>query len=389
MPTREEEDWAATTYTVQERRRMERTLKEELDFVFESRIDPERAEAFIRELARADPANTKVTLRFVGYPYVTPGAGWRVGNALRPYSGKLLKVEVPPLGDDWFRTFTRSGLGVAIATHAGKITCQGVDVSSRLKSLYLDRKSRPDQNAVFFGDLHQGLGVNPEREDLFREAFLGSLKKVNARPTNFDRDKLQDVIKFAFEAIQNVYDHAWRKPLHEETKVVSYFLLGYYKSISDHPDPTGRLWGYGERLSALTKRTRTDFLQVCVNDDGVGIAARHLQDLDIYQGPLEEEEAAVRDALKRNSSVKLIAQDCRVRGVSGFGYTYIESCLRSLRALAVLRTGRLLAFLDGADESGDGFNLHAGELGYLPGTTLDVLIPILKEGDGQPTLFSD
>jgi hypothetical protein len=368
---------------------MERTLTEELDIVFKSRIDPEQAEAFIKDLDRADPANTNVTLRFVGYPYVTPGVGWRIGNALRPYSGKRLSVEVPPVGGDWFRTFTRSGLGVAIATHAGKITCEGVDVSSRLKSLYIDKAARADQNAVFLGDLHHGLGVNPEREDLFREAVLASLKKVNVRPTNFDRDRLQDVIKFAFEAVQNVYDHARRKPLHEHAKVVSYFLLGYYKSISDHPDPTGRLRGYGERLATLTDRKRTDFLQVCVNDDGVGIAARHSQNLEVYQGLIEEEEAAVRDALTRSSSVKLVAQDCRVRGVSGLGYTYIESCLHSLRALAVLRTGRVLAFLDGTDEAGRGFNLFTGELAYMPGTTLDVLIPILKEGDGQPTLFSD
>ena len=116
---------------------------------------------------------------------------------------------------------------------------------------------------------------------------------------------------------------------------------------------------------ALTARRRTDFVQVCVNDDGVGVAARQSQDLDIYQGPLEAEETAVRDALKTNSSVKLRAQDCRVRGISGFGYTYIESCLRSLRALAVLRTGRLLAFLDGTDDSRKGFDLAARVFGCV------------------------
>ena len=120
-----------------------------------------------------------------------------------------------------------------------------------------------------------------------------------------------------------------------------------------------------------------------------GLPAARRQTLEIYKGPLEEEQLVLRDALKTNSSVKLRSQDCRVRGVSGFGYTYIESCLRSLRALAVLRTGRTLAFLDGTDESSRGFDLADADLGYMPGTTLDVLIPIVKEGDGQPTLFSD
>jgi hypothetical protein len=55
----------------------------------------------------------------------------------------------------------------------------------------------------------------------------------------------------------------------------------------------------------------------------------------------------------------------------------------------VLRTGRLLACLDGTDESGTDFILVTGTFGYMPGTTLDVLIPILKEGDGQPSLFGD
>ena len=103
----------------------------------------------------------------------------------------------------------------------------------------------------------------------------------------------------------------------------------------------------------------------------------------------EAEENAVRDALTARSSVKLRAHDARVRGTPGQGYTYIDSSLRALRALAVLRTGRLLAVLDGTDDACEGFKLVPGELGYMPGTTLDVLIPILKEGDSQPSLFPD
>src|SRR5262249_13321941 len=134
---------------------------------------------------------------------------------------------------------------------------------------------------------------------------------------------------------------------------------------------------------------RTDFVQVCVNDDGVGIAARQSLDPSIYTGPIEHEKEALRGALSARSLVKLRAHDARVRGTPGQGYTYIDACLRSLRAFAVLRTGRLLAVFDGTDDQGDGFALVAGDLGYMPGTTLDVLIPILKEGDGQSSLFSD
>src|SRR5262249_4732282 len=139
----------------------------------------------------------------------------------------------------------------------------------------------------------------------------------------------------------------------------------------------------------VTKRRRGAFVHVCVNDDGVGIAARQAQDLQIYQGDIEEEEKAVRDALKSRSSVKLRARDCLVRGVPGEGFTYIDHSLQPLRAFAVLRSGRLLAAFDGTEESSQGFKLVHGALGYMPGTAIDVLIPIVKEGDGQPSLFPD
>ncbi len=368
---------------------MERLLTKQAVITLGGEVSPAKAEGVISQLAQHEEGSP-VSLRFSGYPYMAPGTGWRIGNALRRFSGTNLEAVVPAFGEgDWFRSFTRSALGYAIAAHAGKILSGEADITALVRDFYTSRNQRSDQNAVFFGDLHRGLGVNPERDDLFRDAFLTSLRKVNVRPTNFAPGRVHDVIKMTFEAIQNVYDHAARKPLPEGTPVVSYFLLGYYKSIKGHPDPTGRLRGYDERLSALTGRRRSDFLQVCVNDDGVGIAARQALDLEIYRGSPEEEETSLREALKAHSSVKLLSQDCRVRGTAGLGYTHIETCLRSLRALAVLRTGRLLACLDGTEEVGPGFVLVTGTFGYMPGTTLDVLIPILKEGDGQPSLFGD
>jgi hypothetical protein len=370
---------------------MVRTLTGQLEHTFEPGVNPEHAENFIRKLDHADPLSTKVLLRFEGYPYINPGVGWRVGNALRRFSSDgVLQVVVPPFGKgDWFRTFTRSGLGDAIATHASVIQSEGREITEEVKEFYQTRATRQDQNAVFFGELHRGASVNPEKENLFREVVLGALRHVNVKPSFFGRDYLPDVIKLSFEAIQNVYDHARRKPLPEGTKVVSYFLLGYYKSITGHPDPTGLLRGYVERLATTTKRVRTDYIQVCVNDDGVGIAARQSQDLGIYQGPREAEEIAVREAFTEHSSVKLVTQDCRIRGTPGQGYTYINASLKALKAFAVLRTGRLLAAFDGSEEGTKGFSLAEKELGYMPGTTLDVLIPILKDPEVQPTLFPD
>ena len=254
---------------------MERTLTQQVVVSLGGEITPTRAEEVIALLAERD-ANTPVSLRFSGYPYMAPGTGWRIGNALRRFSGDALEAVVPAFGEgDWFRSFTRSGLGYALAAHAGRIVQGGgADVTALVRDFYNAKETRADQNAVFFSALHKGVSVNPDREDLFREAFLASLKKVNVRPAHLDRDRLQDIIKLSFEGVQNIYDHAARKPLLRSTMVVSYFLLGYYKSVKGQPDPTGRLCGYEVRLEALTARKRADFVQVCVNDDGVGIAGR-------------------------------------------------------------------------------------------------------------------
>src|SRR5262249_35866043 len=156
---------------------------------FSSGISPDHAERLIKRLGDEETPGAKVLLRFAGYPYVNAGVGWRIGNALRRFSGESLEVHVPPIGTgDWFRTFTRSGWGVAIAAHAGRVVCDGEDVTAKIQEFYLSTPVRWDQNAVFYGELHRGLSVNPEREDLFRDIFLDSLRYVNIRPTHFERD---------------------------------------------------------------------------------------------------------------------------------------------------------------------------------------------------------
>ena len=372
---------------------MERTLAEPLVLDFKAGISPDRAERVIKALGEEETPNCRVTLRFEGYPYVNTGVGWRIGNSLRRYSGDLLRAEMPPFLEgrgDWYRSFTQSGLGDAIAAHAGRIFCDGEDVTGRVKSYYAEKAVRQSQNGVVWGDLDQGLSINPEREDLFRAKFVGSLKYVNVRPGQFDQERLADVVKLTFEAIQNVYDHASRRPLLDGTKILSYASLRYFRTIeANHPDPEGRLRDYLSRLQSETPRARKDFIEVCVTDDGVGIAARQSQNSSIYWGDKVFEENAVRDALTSRSSVKLRARDCRVRGTPGQGFTYIDSCLRAIRAFAILRTGRLLAVLDGTEGAESGFELVGGDLGYMPGTTLDVLIPILNEGHDQLPLFPD
>jgi hypothetical protein len=366
-------------------------MSEPLAFEFGPGISPEHAEQFVSDLGKVRNVSQRVTVVFNDYSYFNPGVGWRLGNAMRRFSGSLLEVVVPPFLDghgDWFRVFTRSCLGDAIAKHAGRVMSSGVDITGIIRDYYAKHSVRESQNSVVIGSLHEGVNIDPDREDLFRKQFLKSLRYVNVKPSCFNQDRLHDLLKLVFEAVQNVYDHSKRKPLPEHTPLLSYMQLSYYKSISkNHSDSTGKIKSYVERLNCSSPNLGGGFVQICINDDGVGIAGRQAQDLDIYWGSVATETTAIYEALTSRSSVKLRAQDSRVRGTPGQGYTYIDTAIRSLRAFSTLRTGRTMAILDGTDNNAAGFELLAGEFGYMPGTSLDVLIPI--PGDPQLMLFPD
>ncbi len=232
-----------------------------------------------------------------------------------------------------------------------------------------------EQDGVLLSGLHLGETVNPEREDRFRDDLRAILRAINIRPSAFGRDYFPYLAKVLFEVIQNVYDHAGRKPFPEGAKLESSCLLQYHKSLTGRSD----LVGYLERITATENRRRTDFICACVKDDGVGIAARQTQNLRIYQGPIGAEETAVKTALNTRSSVKLLTQDSRIRGTPGQGYLYIGGSLKKLKAFAAARTGRLLATFDGSNEETREFTLAETGLGHVPGTVLDVVIPIPKD----------
>jgi hypothetical protein len=203
-------------------------------------------------------------------------------------------------------------------------------------------------NCIHIQDIHRGINVNPEREDLFRDKFLASLREIGVSPARFGPGRLHDVIKLTFEAIQNVYDHADRKPfVRGSTAIISGFSLG------------------------LAEGGRS--IRVHVSDSGVGIAGRQAQSLSVYEGDVEEEARLVGEAFASRGSAKLAAQDCRVRGSAGYGFTYITSYLGSLGADATLITGRLRFEFD---RKAGGFARDSQHTDFTPGTTIDAVIPI-------------
>jgi hypothetical protein len=250
----------------------------------------------------------------------------------------------------------------------------GVDVTAEVRRCFDGKGRMAGPHAVIFTDLHRGLSMSPEREDRFRETFIDALGRLGLPPSRFERGRLQDVIKLSFEAVQNVYDHAGRKPLPERTRISCYFLL----AKGPRSAAWSRLLGVagGHEGGSAELGDGREFLQVCVSDDGVGIAARQSQDPLIYQKPRGDEELAVMEALSARSSVKYKTHDSPIRGTTGQGFGYIDSLLGALGAFAVLRTGRLLAEFDGTRQGR--FALAAQDLGHMAGTTLDALVPIPK-----------
>ncbi len=74
---------------------MERTLTGSTGIDLRGEVTPQVAEEVIARLAELE-VDSPVRLCFLGYPYMTPGSGWRIGNALRRFSGEGLEAVVPP-----------------------------------------------------------------------------------------------------------------------------------------------------------------------------------------------------------------------------------------------------------------------------------------------------
>jgi hypothetical protein len=329
--------------------------------------------------------------------HIDVGAGFRIGNVLRRLSdGRELIVYVPSIdfdagvSDTFFRAFTRSGLGPAIARYSSSVLSDGAEIGAALAAYYKRTLEIGTQNVVYFTDLHLGT-LDVEDEGRFTTRFLAVLPRVNAHPAELEERALRSLVGLCFEAVQNVVDHAAKRPLRPDTNILSYLSLRYYKVVS-----TSGGGAFGTYLGRLRKATNTEnisVLEIVVNDDGVGLPARHTLDPDTYWKDVRREMEIVEEATSK-SSVKIRSGDARVRGgVAGAGYTKMRECLAILRAFASLRTGRCLAYLDGLADKKERFALAKDPrglaFGYMPGTALQIVMPLpaARIEDKQPNLL--
>lgn len=351
------------------------------------------AEATVGKLAVAPEYLEPLQVDLSNAVDVEIGAGPRIGNVFRRYAQRHLEIVVPfSLDEDWkhyfskrWRLFSRSGLGLAIATHAAKIATVSGEVTKQFQECYLRDRGEVGQNLIVIKDIHAVTSMNVDDRDAFTATFFGYLPRVNVAPGVLNREDLAPLIDLCREAILNVRDHSFRKPLAADTRILSYFSLRYYQKIFRKSSSVGPFKQYLNRLEKGGKsdpETDSGYLEIVINDDGVGVAGRQSQTEDVYWGRKDEEEAALIDALRTGGSIKPIAMDSIVRGDPGYGFSVMANSLRKLCGFASLRTGRFLAYCDGTDITplSTAFSISRSEssnqLGHLPGTLIQAVVPI-------------
>lgn len=366
------------------------------EITFGKAINPQHAEDAVAQLGGPDESLQMTRIDFSGCQHIDASVGWRLGNALRRHAERSLLEIVLPSWDEtdsrdtgqlWFRYFTRTGLGQAIAHRCDRVLRGEENVAERLRAFYAGSGLKQRQNHFFSPGIRQNRPFNVDDFDDFLNHFQSAVQFVPVDGRTFASDFLTQLGSFVFEAVQNVWDHSCGKPLPQETDVFDYLCVNFFKTLSAAPDPSGKLAGFVKRINSEFSASEKllGFVEVIVNDDGVGIAARQSLDSLIYWDPdTYREQGAFLEAIKRGKSVKFKSQDCPIRRDPGYGISKIAKSLRDLRAFAVLRTGRRIAVHDPFDNTSDGFVLTNDILGYLPGTALDVLVPM---PDPQRRLF--
>jgi hypothetical protein len=354
-------------------------------------LNLERAEIFVAELAATPVLSRNIDLVLSNCRNVDVGAGWRLGNALRrarPHSH--LSVTVP--NDNfssswWFRNFTRSGLGFSLARYADVVKADDKTITNALRDYYfadrtkssttdLARFSWNAPNFVLVHSLDTGV-IDPDDIGNFTDTLLLSLPRVGFDPSAYEPAHQQQLFDLLFQSVQNVYDHASKAPLPADIGIFSYLSLRHYKEIENPKAKTPEFSEYLQMVESLPPSYERDgYIEVVINDDGVGMAARQSLNASIYWEDIDAESFAFTTALQAGQSVKPRSQDCLIRGDPGYGTPKIEAALKELLAFGLLRTGRLYYYLDPFKLNGFARGPHS--LGCMPGTTLQIILPCRK-----------
>jgi hypothetical protein len=347
---------------------------------FSHAISVEQVERRILEWSPLEDAESETELDLSTLRIVEPGAGLRLANAMRRWAAGrlvvLLAAEFDPNESQWFRLFSRSGIGWAIAAHAHEVRSAERDVTEELRDYYAGLGSTEANNCLMYRDLESGaLAPNQDR---FIAVLFGAMRDHLTRAEEWvEIEQRRTLARLVYEAIANVIDHAFGTPWVGQAEQLSYLSVRWYQQIATSETLGGlrsfheshcRKLGPGEDISG--------WLEFVVADDGVGIAARQRQlpEETAYRGPIGEEDDSLLEALSTSATVKLHARDAQLRGEPGYGTTIMAECLRKVGAYAAVRTGRRLVEFDPSRHRE--FELNGDEFGWMPGTAVQVLLPV-------------
>lgn len=311
--------------------------------------------------------------------FVEIGAGWRLGNAISAWSRHAdVTVKVPSpgnFGGSWYRAFTRSGLGLSLASHTLKLESDSQDVTHEVRQYYegLGQVTASSTN-VIVPRLERRVELRDP--DLFATEFSRWAPSVGLEwvdsATKARRISFLSMIR---EAIANVFDHAYRSPCEQVDSKLSYLSLRRYESLTTAPGE-GSMERYLNSIQDDQESEQVGWIEIVVVDDGVGIAARQSQNPNVCSEDLSSEDETLASALRSGHSVKRTTCDAPAQGDPGYGFTYMADGLWRFRAYAELRTGRRLLTLDASGPECDGFVIREQELGWMAGTALHVVFPL-------------
>jgi hypothetical protein len=347
---------------------------------FGGSVGVDEVETLMSDIRPEEDARVSLELDLSKCRQVEIGAGFRLGNALQRWSPRALIVDVPEPGsfsETWFLTFTRSGLGLALSSSGARVRAGGSDVSDRVRRYYEEKGAFSASNYGICVNIDSG-GFTPSIDE-FGGLFGSLARQVAFEEADVEPPERRALVQVAYEAVRNVVDHAFKSlDTSQEAPVrLSYFSLRRYRTLGAASATNGRLVEYSERAE---DRARSDqqqieaWLELVVSDNGIGIAARHSQQPEIYRASIEAEDDALRAALEAGGSIKLRTNDAQIQGDPGFGLSIIAGGLRRLGGYAAVRTGRRLVALDATVDGS--FAISEPVLGWMPGTVLQVVLPL-------------
>lgn len=346
---------------------------------FRQTIAVHEVEELLTLVPRGDDRGHSWSLDLSAVRHVQPGVGYRLCNALTRWSRGEVIVRVPDPGDfsgSWFQTFSRSGIGLALARHATAVRSPNADITGRLREYYSEKGSVSSTNYAVETDIEDG-GLTADI-DRFAATFIRMARLVRLEISSLSQDERRALVTLVSEATLNVVDHAYKEPWEFSEATLSFLSLRYYESLHAQEGETG-LAAYlarAEEALAEANETTMGWAEIVVSDDGAGVAARQSGNADIGDGPLPTEQDELRKALTAGQSIKLATRDAVTIGEPGYGFTLIAGALKDLKGYAALRTGRLYAELDGTYSEADAFVPSERQLGWLPGTALHIVLPL-------------